>query len=79
MKTITVIQMTTAEVQSNSDRVKQAENLILQLPETHEGRNTWLLNYGRSEKAIVLRNRWELTHNRHLEWNENTESLKPVS
>jgi hypothetical protein len=31
------------------------EGLIEQLPETHEGASTWLLNYGRGERAIALR------------------------
>ncbi len=40
------IPRTAAEKQSGYDRVKWAEGLIRQLPETHEGRNSWLLNYG---------------------------------
>ena len=46
-----VIHLTPAEVQSKHDRVKWAEGLIRQLPETHDGRNSWLLNFG--EKMIV--------------------------
>lgn len=41
-----IIVLTDVEVQSKSDRVKWAEGLIKQLPETHDGRNSWLLNYG---------------------------------
>lgn len=41
-----VIELTPAEIQSGFDRVKFAEGLIRQLPETHDGRNSWLLNYG---------------------------------
>ncbi len=44
-----VIRLTPAEIQSKHDRVKWAEGLIRQLPEDHDGRNSWLLNYG-SEK-----------------------------
>ena len=44
-----VIYLTKAEIQSGLSRVKWAELLIKQLPEEHEGRNSWLLNYG-SEK-----------------------------
>lgn len=44
------IQLTPAEVQSGLDRVRWAEGLIKQLPEDHDGRNSWLLNYG-SDKA----------------------------
>lgn len=49
------ILLNTAEIQSNHSRVKWAEGLILQLPEEHEGRNSWLLNYGTSEFAVKLR------------------------
>lgn len=34
------------EVQTGLDRVRYAEGLIRQLPEDHEGRNTWLSWYG---------------------------------
>lgn len=44
------IQLTPAEVQSGLDRVRWAEGLIKQLPENHDGRNSWLLNYG-TDKA----------------------------
>jgi len=37
---------TKAEIESGLSRVKWAELLIKQLPEEHEGRNSWLLNYG---------------------------------
>jgi len=40
------IALTPAEIQSGSDRVKWAEGLIRQLPVDHDGRNSWLLNYG---------------------------------
>ena len=41
-----VIILTEAEVTSGHDRVKWAEDLIRQLPEGHDGRNSWLLSYG---------------------------------
>lgn len=41
------IALTPAETQSGMDRVRWAENLIRQLPEDHDGRNSWLLNYAR--------------------------------
>lgn len=41
------IELTAAEAQSGYNRVRWAEGLIRQLPEDHEGRNSWLLNYGR--------------------------------
>lgn len=40
------IVLTPAELTSGLDRVRWAEGLIKQLPEKHEGRNSWLLNYG---------------------------------
>ena len=42
----TAIELTPAEIQSKLDRVRWAEMLIKQLPEKHDGRNSWLLNYG---------------------------------
>lgn len=40
-----VIELTPAEIQSGLTRVKWAEALIRQLPDDHDGRNSWLLNY----------------------------------
>lgn len=51
----TQIQLTKAEIQSGLTRQKQAENLILQLPDNHDGRNSWLLNYGTGDLAQYLR------------------------
>jgi len=48
-----------AEIKSGVSRVKWAEGLIRQLPESHDGRNSWLLNYGSqnnetsTERAII--------------------------
>jgi hypothetical protein len=50
-----VIRLTRAEVASNLDRQKWAEGLILQLPASHDGRNSWLMNYGAGEAAETLR------------------------
>jgi hypothetical protein len=50
-----VIRLTRAEIQSGSDRQQWAEGLILQLPPTHDGRNSWLMNYGTSDTARRLR------------------------
>lgn len=52
MEKITAIRLTTPEVQSGSSRVKWAEGLIKQLPENHDGRNSWLLNYGSDSKVV---------------------------
>lgn len=50
-----VIELNAHENQSGSTRVSFAEGLILQLPKDHDGRNTWLLNYGVSDEAWNLR------------------------
>ena len=46
------IELTKAEVQSGVSRVQWAERLIMQLPPNHDGRNSWLLNYGSAPAAI---------------------------
>jgi len=55
----TSIQLTDAEIQSGYDRVRWAEGLIRQLPADHEGRNSWLLNYGTGPDVDELRKQWE--------------------
>lgn len=47
------IALTPAELQSGFDRVKWAEGLIRQLPEGHEGRNSWLSNFGSGEQHLA--------------------------
>ncbi len=63
-----LIRLTAAEVQSKHSRVKWAESLILQLPKNHDGRNSWLMNYGIGEEAAKLR------EERGLAWMRSTES-----
>ncbi len=62
-----VIFLSPAECSSGQDRVKWAEGLIRQLPVEHDGRNSWLLNYGRSDEALVLQAKrkavWDEEHN----------------
>lgn len=53
------IEITEAEVRSGVDRVKWAEGLILQLPATHDGRNSWLLAYGVGPISDGIRKRYE--------------------
>lgn len=53
-----VILLSAAEVQSGSDRQSWAEGLILQLPENHDGRNSWIINYSVSDEAQARRDRW---------------------
>jgi hypothetical protein len=45
----TSICLSKAELESGLTRVQWAEALIKQLPEEHEGRNSWLLNYGKKK------------------------------
>lgn len=52
-----VIRLTAAEIQSGHDRQRWAEDLISQLPQNHDGRNSWLMNYGDSLHAEKLRAR----------------------
>lgn len=51
------IKLNSAEVQSGSSRVRWAEGLIAQLPKTHEGRNSWLMNYGIRGESDEIRDR----------------------
>lgn len=55
MKKRQSILLTGAELQCNYNRQQWAEDLILQLPVEHDGRNSWLLNYGQSWEAQELR------------------------
>lgn len=50
IKRYSVIYLTPAEIHSGYDRVQWAENLIRQLPKDHDGRNSWLLNFGRKQE-----------------------------
>lgn len=52
-KSVTAIRLTNAEIQSGHDRVRWAEGLIKQLPLDHDGRNSWLANYG--SNSVVVR------------------------
>ena len=80
----TIIKLSKMEIQSNHDRVKQAELLINQLPEDHEGRNSWLMNYGIAGPANRIRmfdNVKRKKNNyspRELVWNFETECLNSV-
>ena len=78
-----IIKLNTAELQNRSSRVVWAEGLILQLPKEHEGRCSWLLNYGIREEAQEFRasddkRREEKGYtSRNLIWDEETDSLRP--
>lgn len=65
--------LTKAERQSGFDRQAHAESLIQQLPKDHDGRNTWLLNYGASDEAIAMRKA------RGIQWMPNQKAAQTVS
>ena len=65
------IKLSKAELQSNLSRVAWAEELILQLPKEHEGRNSWLLNYGIGIDALLMRQE----HESNLVWNKKTSCI----
>jgi hypothetical protein len=80
-----IIKLSQQELQSKLSRVKWAEGLILQLPNTHDGRNSWLLNYGVSKEAMELRAgdaqrlRDMGYEPRQLTWNDETQCLNSAS
>ncbi len=49
------IKLSNCEIQSGTNRVQWAEGLIEQLPKNHDGRNSWLLNYGVKYEAGKMR------------------------
>lgn len=54
------IRLSPAEIQSGHDRVKWAQGLIEQIPNNHNGRNSWLLNYGVREEYDAKRKERDL-------------------
>lgn len=70
MRNRKTISLNAAEIQSKHNRVRWAEGLIMQLPKDHDGRNSWLINYGISETAIALREKWSME-------NGKTQSVNP--
>lgn len=69
----TAPKITQSEIHSGMDRQAWAENLIRQLPANHDGRNSWLLNYGRGEEARNRRTQRDLT------FNEESQAINPPS
>ena len=66
------IKLNSVEIQSNFNRVVNAEGLIKQLPTDHDGRNSWLLNFGKSIEAKKLRK------NRGLKFDKKTQSCELI-
>ena len=60
------IKLNKHEKQSGINRVEHAEGLILQLPENHDGRNTWLLNYGIRKEAKLLRKKRNIKFDKRI-------------
>lgn len=58
------IRLTKAERKSKQNRVQWVEDLIKQLPIEHDGRNSWLMNFGTSKEAIALRRKYNLKWNK---------------
>lgn len=63
-----------AEIQSGQDRQRWAEGLILQMASSHNGRNSWLLNYGVSDEAKELRK----DHPSKPKWNDYYHSAETI-
>lgn len=64
--------MTKQVVNQDPNCHKIAEGLIRQLPTHHDGRNTWLLNFGKSDEAFRIKIRWivesnSLTNNQKID------------
>lgn len=72
--TVHAIVLTKGEVQSGMNRQKWAENLILQLDPKHNGRNSWLLNYGIGEEATAIR----ASHPHRPEWDDATDAAYTI-
>jgi hypothetical protein len=64
------IRLTSAEISSGHSRVAWAEGLILQLPNTYDSRNSWLLNYGTGLEAMQIRAK------RGIKWDDETQSAE---
>lgn len=67
-----VIKLNQAETGSGLTRVKWAEGLIKQLPRHHEGRNSWLRNYGTDEESEGMRK------DSNSKWHEETQSAELI-
>ena len=68
------IKLTKSERRSGFNRLMWAECLILQLPEDHEGRNSWLLNYGIRCAARKLREQ----HPLEMTWSAKHRAANPA-
>lgn len=69
------ILLTPHEIQSGHNRQMSAEKLILKLPDNHDGRNSWLLNYGTGEVAAGLRKNRPAGE---IKWDWGTQAAKTV-
>ena len=71
------IRLRPSEIQSGSDRVRWAEGLIRQLPDGHNGRDSWLLNYAgdKHAKDIVV---MKATPEEVAKYHADKEAAKPI-
>lgn len=61
---------TEAEKRLCMDRLRVAENLVVQLPDNNPDRNRWLLNYGKGVEGIRLR------RDANVSWDFETQSAR---
>lgn len=71
-----VIHLNGVEQNSGRDRIHWAEGLIEQLDPKHDGRNSWLLNYGRGELGQHLREQRDIKFDEFTQSAELTVSWK---
>lgn len=70
------IKLNNVEIKSGVTRQRIAEGLIQLLPKDHEGRKSWLLNYGESEEAVELRRKNRVNFLNEVKSSETTGSLR---
>lgn len=56
-----------------------AEGLIVQLPDTHEGRNSWLLNHGKGDEAMRVQEHHAMRLSHVVTQSDRRETLPPAS
>ena len=72
----TMIKLNGQEIQSGLNRQRHAELLIKQLPNDHDGRNTWLLNYGYNKESRLKREKRGIKFD---ELTQSAETIKPIN
>jgi hypothetical protein len=67
------------EAERNQMGERWAQGLIEQLPSTHDGRNSWLLNHGLGAEADGLRTEWHRCHPDHPQFRAVLPPAPPTS